>query len=60
MKLHFDNGKEAEAKITKDGRKYIYFTAGSFGIKYRVAKETGEVEVSPYWRREPKLFVTMD
>ncbi len=60
MTLHFGNGKEAKAKITKDGRKYTYFAAGSYGIKYRVNKETGDVEVSPYWRKEPKLFVTMD
>ena len=58
MTLHFVNGKTAEAKITKEGRKYTYFTAGSFNIKYRLNKETGEVEVSPYWRKEPKMHVT--
>ena len=60
MTLHFVNGEEAKAKITKDGRKYTYFAAGAYGIKYRVNKKTGGVEVSPYWRKEPKMFVTMD
>ena len=60
MTLHFIGGRTAEVKVTKDGRKYTYFTAGSYGIQYRVNKETGEIEVSPYWRKEPKLFVTTD
>lgn len=58
MTLHFVNGTTAEAKITKEGRKYTYFTAGSFNIKYRLNKETGEIEVAPYWRKEPKMYVT--
>lgn len=56
--LHFIGGATAEAKITKEGRKYTYFTAGSFNIKYRLNKETNQVEVAPYWRKEPKMYVT--
>lgn len=58
MTLHFVNGTTAEAKITKEGRKYTYFTAGSFNIKYRLNKESNEIEVAPYWRKEPKMYVT--
>ena len=58
MILHFVGGETAEAKITKEGRKYIYFTAGSFDVKYRLNKATKQVEVAPYWRAEPKMYVT--
>lgn len=58
MTLHYVNGTTAQAEITKEGRKYIYFTAGSFRSKYRLVKETGEIEIGPYWYKEPKMYVT--
>lgn len=57
MTLHFIGGKTAECKITKEGKKYIYFTAGSYGIKYRVDKESGAVQISPYWNTEKRMNV---
>lgn len=58
MILHFVNGSTAECEVTKEGRKYIYFIAGAWRCRYRLNKETNEVEVSPYWRKEPKMYVT--
>jgi len=58
MTLHYVNGETAECEITKEGRKYTYFTASSFRVKYRVNNSTGEIEVAPYWRKEPKMYVT--
>lgn len=58
MTLHYVGGATAECKVTKDGRKYTYFTAGSYSVKYRLNKETNVVEVAPYWRKEPKMYVS--
>lgn len=51
MKLHFEGEEKrtSEVKITKDGRKWMYFTTLSNYCKYRMNKETGEVQVAPYW-----------
>lgn len=57
MTLFFIGGKTSECKITKEGRKYVYFTATANGAKYRVIKETGMVQISPYWNSEPKMRV---
>lgn len=55
MKLHYIGGKVAECEITKEGRKYIYFKTVTG--KYRVVKETGYVQIAPYWKTEKKMSV---
>lgn len=51
MTLHFEGEEKrtSEVEITKDGKKWMYFTALSNRCKYRVNKETGKVQVAPYW-----------
>lgn len=58
MTLHFIGGATSEVEVKKEGRKYIYFKAKSNLQDYRVVKDTGMVEISPYWNKEPKMFVT--
>lgn len=55
MKLHYIGGKVAECEITKEGKKYIYFKTVTG--KYRVVKETGDVQIAPYWKTEKKMSV---
>lgn len=58
MTLHLVGGKTVECEITKHGSKYIYFqTKTGFRVKYRVEKETGAVQISPYWNTEKKMSV---
>lgn len=56
MTLHFDGGKTSEIKVTKDGRKWMYFTALANNCKYRLDKKTGEVQIAPYWSKS-KMYV---
>lgn len=49
MTLHFQGGLTSEIYVTKDGKKWMYFTAEVNHCKYRMDKITGEVQVSPYW-----------
>ena len=49
MTLHFIGGDTATCKVTKEGNKYTYFTAGKYSVKYRLDKTTGNVQVAPYW-----------
>ena len=49
MTLQYVGGATAEIVVTKDGRKYMYFTTKERFCKYRVYKETGAVQVAPYW-----------
>lgn len=57
MTLHFIGGKTSEIEITKDGKKYIYFTAKSNHCKYRMIKETKEIQISPYWNTEKRMYI---
>lgn len=57
MILHFQGGKTAQCYVTKDGKKYTYFTAGIFGIKYRVEKATGIIQVAPHWKTLKELYI---
>jgi len=57
MFLHYENGSIAPIEITKDGKKWCYFTAIRTGIKYRVEKATGVVQVAPYWKTLKGLYV---
>ena len=57
MILHFEGGKTATCKVIKEGNKYTYFTAGSYGIKYRVEKATGTIQVAPYWNTLKGLHI---
>lgn len=58
MTLHFEGEqkKTSEIQITKDGHKWMYFTALSNCCKYRLNKQTGEVQVAPYWYKT-KMYV---
>lgn len=58
MLLHLVGGITSECKVTKDGRKWVYFTAGRFNCKYRMDKQTGEVQIAPYWETDTRLYVT--
>ena len=49
MKLYFVGGATSDIEITKDGRKYLYFTAKTNLRKYRLEKASGLVQVAPYW-----------
>ena len=59
MKLVFIGGKESDCTILKEGKKYIYFRSDSTNCKYRLDKESGIVQISPYWNKEEKLKVIM-
>lgn len=58
MILHFegDEKRTSQIKVTKDGRKWMYFTALGNNCKYRMNKNTGEVQISPYWNKS-KMWV---
>ena len=49
MTLNFVGGLKSPCTIIKEGRKWIYFRAGAYQIQYRVDKQSGEVQVAPYW-----------
>ena len=55
--LHFQGGATSPIKITKDGRKWCYFTACTTGCRYRIEKATGIVQVAPYWKTLLDLYV---
>lgn len=57
MTLHFIGGITSDCKVTKEGNKYTYFTAQGNGVKYRVDKATGDVQVSPYWDTIKGMYV---
>lgn len=57
MKLIYQNGASSECEFIKNGRKYLYFRAKSTYVTYRVDKETGDVQVKPYWRTLKGLYV---
>jgi hypothetical protein len=57
MILQYVGGATAEIVVTKDGRKYMYFTTEERFSKYRLNKETGEVQVAPYWYTVKKMRV---
>lgn len=58
MTLHFegDEKRTSAIEITKCGKKWIYFTAVSNQRKYRMNKESGEVQVAPYWYKT-KMYI---
>lgn len=55
MILHYQGGATAEAQVLKDGRKWIYIKTATG--RYRVSKETGEVQISPYWNIGKDMYV---
>lgn len=58
MMVHFegDEKRTSEIEVTKNGRKWMYFTAKANHCKYRMDKTTGEVQVAPYWYKT-KMYV---
>ena len=55
MKLYYEadgvtgERRSREIQIIKETKTYTYFTTGL--IKYRMVKETGEVQFGPYWEK---------
>lgn len=47
--LVFQGGKESSISIEKDTKKYTVFRATQNRRTYRLDKNTGEVQASPYW-----------
>lgn len=59
MTLHFIGGKTDTLKIEKETKKFLYVrTENGFRIRYRVDKETGEVQDGTYHRVIKGLYVT--
>lgn len=56
MTLHYVGGKTAECTVIKETKKYIVFSA-AFGVKYRLNKETGEVQDNAYHKAIEGLWV---
>lgn len=60
MTLHYIGGKTVECRVEKETKKYIIFRAGNvgvIGIKYRLNKETGEVQDGTYHKVIKGLYV---
>ena len=55
--LVFQGGKTSSIKIEKDAKKYTTFRATGNNIKYRLNKETGEVQSSPYWNTIKNMYL---
>lgn len=49
MTLNFIGGAKSTCTILKEGRKWIYFRADGNHVQYRLDKESGMVQVAPYW-----------
>lgn len=58
MRLRFEGEEKrtSEIKVIKDGKKWVYFIAISNRCKYRMNKQTGEIQVAPYWYKT-KMYV---
>jgi hypothetical protein len=56
MILHFEGEGTSEIEITKDGKKWMYFTALSNHCKYRLNKQNGKVQIAPYWY-DTKIYI---
>lgn len=57
MKLHFENDKTSDIEITKETKKYLFFTAKDNRCKYREEKATGKIQISPYWNTSEKMYI---
>ena len=57
MKLYFQGGKTSEIKVLKETKKYLTFRACSNTMKYRLNKETGEVQDGTYHKVLQGLWV---
>ena len=55
MTLYYQGGATAKAHVLKDGRKWIYIKTATG--KYRVDKQTGEVQIAPYWNIGKDMYV---
>ena len=58
MILHFANNSECEIKVLKETKKYLTFLALGNYMKYRLNKETGEVQDNTYKRTIKGLYVS--
>lgn len=60
MILTFQNGKTDTCTVLQEGKKWIYFRANTTHIRYRVDKQTGIVQVAPYWNTLDRMYVTKE
>ena len=60
MTLHYIGGKTAKCRIEKETRKYIVFRSEGWNMKYRLNKETGEVQDGTYHNVLKGLYVDID
>lgn len=58
MKLHFQGGAESEITVIKETKKYLVFRSSGNLMKYRLNKETGEVQDGTYHNVIKGLYVT--
>ena len=58
MVLHFLGGKTSELTILKETKKYIEVRAHGNTMRYRVNKETGEVQDGTYHNIIKGLYIT--
>lgn len=58
MRLHCEGEEKrtSEIIVTKEGKNWVYFTAVSNSCKYRMNKETREIQVAPYWYKT-KMYI---
>lgn len=59
MTLHYQGGKTAQVEVVKDGRRWMYIKPMDSFVpgKYRVDKQTGEVQIAPYWNTGDGMYV---
>lgn len=61
MVLHFIGGLKDTLEVLKETRKYLYVrTEHGWHTRYRIVKETGEVQDGTYFKTIKGLYVTED
>lgn len=59
MTLHFVGGATATLAIERETKKHLYVrTENKWNRKYRIVKETGDVQDGTYYNKIKGLFVT--
>lgn len=57
MKLHFVNGNTTDVKVEKETKKFINLYCPMNTARYRVNKETGEVQDGTYHKTIKGMYV---
>jgi len=58
MTLHFIGGKTSSVRILKETKKYLEIRTIGYNTKYRINKETGEVQDGTYHNVIKGLYIT--